>query len=258
MNHRTPYVLPTLLLGALAAVSFQANAGLIDQGNGTLFETDKHLAWTQNGNLFHDLALSNPNLVSDVINVVGGQITDADGSHSLNGTDFNTAAGTLDWYGAQAWVQYLNSVNYGGLQSWRLPSLAPANGSSFDFSFSYDGSTDYGYNHSAASNEWGHLFYGELGNLAYYDTSGNPQTPYGLLNTAPFSNLSPVVYWTGTDADTGTAWYFSSTDGLQSQFDKTTQYAVVAVADVPEPASLSLLLVGLLGFVRKGRGRICS
>ena len=60
---------------------------------------------------------------------------------------------------------------------WRLPQILPLNGSSYNYTHSYDGSTDRGYNISApgtiyvgsTASELAHLYYTTLGNLAMYD-----------------------------------------------------------------------------------------
>jgi len=167
-----------LLLGAGAA-----NAGLIDRGNGAIFDSDLNSVWTKDANLFKTLATSNASLVTDVISAVNGQITDSSGTYFLNGTDFDTTTGNVSWYGAQAWVSYLNSISYAGQQNWRLPTVALVGNTNL----SYDGSTDVGYNNTAG--ELGHLFYTGLGNNAFYTAAGLEQSPFGLANSLPFTNL---------------------------------------------------------------------
>ena len=94
---------------------------------------------------------------------------------------------------------------------WRLGSTV--NGL---YQYGYDGTTTGGYN--ITTSEMGHLFYEELGNLGYYDTSGNYQAGYGLQNTGDFNNLVDSWYWSGTDYANNSvnAWGFLMDGGNQS------------------------------------------
>jgi Protein of unknown function (DUF1566) len=254
MHTSTPikkWVALGLSMAGLTMSATSAQAALASLGNGTVLDSSLSVVWTQDASLLQTLAASTPNLVSQIISSVGGQVTDASGVHYLNGTDFDTAAGTADWYGAQAWVSYLSSVNYAGHSNWALPTIAPL-GSTLDTNYSYNGSTDVGYNNASTRSQLGNLFYSSLGNAGYYDLTGAALTGYGVSNAGPFSSLGSTVYWTGTEADANNAYYFATLDGLQSSFDKTSQYHVLAVAAVPEPsgAALAAMALMLVGFAR--------
>ena len=41
---------------------------------------------------------------------------------NLGGMQPQLGAGTMIWWGAQAWVNYLNVTRYAGVTGWRLPS----------------------------------------------------------------------------------------------------------------------------------------
>jgi len=108
------------------------------------------------------------------------------------------------------------------------------------------------------------LFYDTLGNLGYYDTSGNgPQSGWGLTNTGPFSNFQSDYYWSGLEyaPDTNDAWDFNFYYGFQSSTSKATSFYALAVrpgdvSAVPVPAALWLFgsgLIGLLGLARRKR-----
>lgn len=112
---------------------------------------------------------------------------------------------SITWDEAVTWINYLNQNNYLGYNGWRLPTLIPINGSAFAYNTTYNGSTDRSYNVSAPgtiyagskNSELAYMFYNTLGNVAYYDTSGNPdQSGYGLSNSGPFLNLQETGYWT--------------------------------------------------------------
>jgi hypothetical protein len=104
-------------------------------------------------------------------------------------------------------------INWRGL--WRLPLAvdgARKNG--------YDGATTAGFN--ITTSEMGHLFYVSLGNVGYYDKSGNPrpgwgklskeQESWGMKKADPFENLKNNNYWTGTEYSINPqhAWDFNT------------------------------------------------
>jgi hypothetical protein len=174
------------------------------------------------------------------------------------------------WDDANAWAA---SLNIGGVTGWRLPYTNPVNGVAYDYTFAFDGSTDNAFNISApgtvyagsTGSEMAHMFFVTLGNVSFYDISGNgPQEGWGLINTGPFSGLGRWYYWSSTEyaPDTSSAWLFSIEDGRQFIFDKTLEdglaWAVhngdVGVSAVPVPAAAWLFgsgLLWLLGIARR-------
>ncbi|HRH80230.1 MAG TPA: DUF1566 domain-containing protein [Thiobacillaceae bacterium] len=180
------------------------------------------------------------------------------------------ADGWMNWAAANAWAA---GLNYYGVTGWRLPTVAPV-GAAFDYNFSSDGSTDWGYGNTSPHSELAYMYYMNLGNLGYClpdggdgDPStcdGAPQAGWGLVDGPALDDetlfggtIQPDVYWSGTEyaPNTDFAWSFRMTDGRQLAFHKSGElYAwavrpgdVAAANDVPEPASLGLLVLGLAG-----------
>ncbi len=167
------------------------------------------------------------------------------------------------WKDQNAWATGLESQLVYNIDSayavtwtdtaWRL-------GSTVDGPYvpGYDGSTTGGYN--ITSSEMGHLFYVELGNPGEYDTSGDPQSPCGLINTGEFNSLIENWYWSGTENSNLYAWAFNMENGNQANPRKDNLGLGLAlrgadVSAVPVPGALWLLGSGLTGLVVLGRRR---
>lgn len=126
----------------------------------------------------------------------------------LDITWYNPDMPAMNWHQATAWAE---SLRIGGVMGWRLPSA-----------LNRDGSCPlYGY--EVVGSELGYLYYEELSNAL--------RGP--LVNTAPFSNLRPVLYWTSTVTEkyTGNAFAFNLNNGKQGHADKslTADISVIAV-----------------------------
>ena len=222
-----------LLLSLFASIS---HATLVTVGNGLVNDTDLNATWLQDGNSFYTLSGSgsNPIQATNLINAVIAavpSVTDDTGVHSIATTDFDTVTGEMTWYGAEAWVGYLNSINYKGYSNWRQPIMTPVNGVSFNYNYSYDGTTDYGKNNThinTIASELGHIFYNELGNLADASLTGGLQAGYGLSNTGPFIGMPSGVYWVGTAYPLwwGNAWHFHTYNGGQGNDPKSDFFYV--------------------------------
>lgn len=206
-----------LALGILMASG--ARADLIDYGNGMVYDNVANLTWLKDANL----AMS-------------------------SGYD---ADGLMTWAEAQVWAA---SLSVGGVSGWRLPTVTPVNGSSFNFDYSEDGSTDSGINIAGLNSELGHMYYANLGNSA----AG------GLTNSGPFTNLQNFAYWSGTanPSYTDEALHFFTAFGDQGSSPQVSEYYGWAVhsgnvAAIPEPQSAALLLtgLGLLAYRRRQKTR---
>ena len=153
------------------------------------------------------------------------------------------ADGRMTWADANTWADQLS---YGGYDDWRLASAGNA--------------PTTGYN--VTTGELGHMFYNNLGNTAGTSILGNVSftdaTPGG--GTESFLNVQSYAYWLGEEyaPDTNRAWAFLTDYGGQNHRNKVISYYSWAVraGDVsaePEPGSVSLLALGLLGLMKVRR-----
>ncbi len=192
--------------------------------------------------------------------------------------------GRMTWSHATGWAAGLSySGSWGTASDWRLPDTDPINGSTYNSEWRYDGSTDRGYNQSApgtvyagsTGSEMAHMFFNTLGNLSYcHPTSPTAasclgsQPDWGLKNTGPFSNLQSKFYWSGTEyaSASSAAWFFNFHLGYQNDLSASSKLHawavhpgdVGAVAPVPLPAAVWLLISGLAGVAVVGRRRNAS
>lgn len=232
------------LLMSLTTLNVEASLTPYTSGGQNLvYSSVSDVTWTQDANLFKTLFTTNANLISQI---VGSGTTYDDpvyGLQIIDANDFNTGNGQMSWWGAKAFVNYLNNVNYGGSSQWSLPT-----------SNSIDG-----YN-GTAGNELGQLFYSELGG-----TAGN-----NIPNSSAFNNEQAYAYWSGTEYEFNPrdAWFLDTSEngGYQGHIRKDdtegnfrTFYAWAVspgqVSAVPVPSAVWLFgsgLIGLLGFIRRG------
>ena len=194
---------------------------------------------------------------------IGGVVNDTD-AHLTWAANMNIN-GAMTWSGAVAWIASLNSSNYEGYNDWRLPTTNT--GPSSNCNYSYDPGVPYAvqyYGFGCTGSEMGNLFINLLGAQASTSVLNHTgDTPEQLANFALFSNVQAVFYWSGTEyaPDSSYAWSFGADSGLQGGNGKSGQLYALAVrsgdvvAEVPEPESLALVLVGLVaaGVARRRR-----
>ena len=172
--------------------------------------------------------------------------------------------GLMDWTTATTWAADLTTgTDSKAVNDWRLPTMA--GNPNANSTYSYDGSTVYGYNVPASSSEMASLFFNTLGNQSYLNTTGDVRAVYGLTNTGSFQNMKSYTYWFSTEyeATPDSAWGFKIEEGYQDAGFKSNQLYALAVrpgdvlAAVPEPETYMMLLLGLgaVGALSRRRAR---
>ncbi|MGV1099915.1 Lcl domain-containing protein [Thiovibrio sp. JS02] len=214
--------------GVVGAIFLQGNAQavLIDRGNGLIYDEDTNLTWLQNANL---------------------AATNTFGVAGIN------PDGSMDWLTAQQWISAMNTANYLGYNNWRLPAT--------DVSTLLNAGPTYdGYIYNCTDIELGHMFYVELGNQAPLTKLGVFQPGHGLNNVGPFDQLLAESYWSSTEwagspADTAYRMDFAE-GGLDETWKLFSFPHAWAVRDgdvspVPEPATILLFGSGLAVLARR-------
>jgi hypothetical protein len=185
-----------------------------------------------------------------------------DSSRNLSWAADADPVGTTDWASAQAWI---NSLNLYGVTGWRTPTIqAVAGGFPVCPHYSYDGSTDCGFNVDPSRSELAHMYQTVLGNQPWLDGNGAERPPgWGLSNTGPFRNLRPGDYPTSLTLyvpyggeNLQFVWLYQTQYGYQDAgvardptFHAWAVYDGDVMAAVPEPATSASLLGGLLAVV---------
>jgi hypothetical protein len=247
----------SLTLGLLLSGSaMTAQASLISTDGGLgVYDSATNITFTSDANLLGTLEAANSGLIATIVSDEATAINTAY-SHTLTSGEFGSN-GLVDWYGAQAYVAYLNKINYGNSDQWALPSAgsSPATG-----------------NYQTGS-QLGELYYNELNGRAYptvnYDILGTGTLSDTSGTAGPFSNVHTHAYWSGTEyaSNANNAWYFGADTGYQTDVSKAGQFMVSLYAwavspgqvtassssAVPEPGIISLMLVGLLGLTATRR-----
>ncbi|MCP4322449.1 MAG: PEP-CTERM sorting domain-containing protein [Alteromonadales bacterium] len=204
---------------SVSAFTNIANAGLIDRGNGMIYDDVQDITWLQDANYA-----------------------------MTSGYD---ADGKMTWHESIAWAA---GLEFGGYDDWRLFDAAPS-----DEGCSH-GSGDENYGFNCLENELGHLYYSDFGLTANQSidlAAGDAE--YDL-----FTNVQSYAYWSGTayssrGVSTILAWGFGASYGGQDRGDqnKSLRYAWAVrdgdVSRVPEPTTLAIFGLGLLGLVMRKR-----
>lgn len=181
-----------------------------------------------------------------------------------NSFGLSSVNGSMDWATANALIAAMNNTSGGtgylGVNTWRLPQVIAVNNISFNDTFTYDGSSDRGYNLSAhisttynpngqsagfTGSELAYMYYNNFGGRPYESGIGTTSSiTHGnnvagiddasdSANLGLFNNLQNSAYWSGTEVSPGstTAFSFITRNGSQRNYFKNTYAHVWAVAD---------------------------
>jgi hypothetical protein len=233
-----------VLFGSVTSTSYAALTSGISGGKSVVYSSVSDVTWTGDANLLGSLINSQGyNTIVNAIIAASPIISDSanfydsppySGNHNVTTADFSTG-GLVNWFGAKAFVTYLNSIDYADSNQWTLPSVGI--------------NPQFGYNKTGS--QLGQLFYTELQGQAY---ASGPNTDY-------FTN-EIWSYWMATESSSANerAWFLDS-DGYQYHDLKNhPYYSAWAVSPgnllttVPIPGAIWSFgsgLLGLLGLKRR-------
>lgn len=257
--HKIAHIARRAAIGTTLTLSFifsqSANAGLIDRGNGMIYDDVLDITWLKNANLF--ASQYSAGTVNDIIAHYNANCDTTTGTGCYDNygasTDYDIvasdflASGKMEWQAAMAWADWLS---FGGYSDWRLASIDPTDTSCSNGS----GSNNYGFDCIGINNELNHLFNVSLG-LEGINNSGWHYTAEDTpISNGVFENLMSYRYWSAeesapnsTDA-ARTSNIFYGTQGATRKDVPLYGWAVRDgdVADqqggvpVPEPSTVAL------------------
>lgn len=131
---------------ASAAVTDTAQATLIDNGNGLLYDNVLNVTWLQDANYAKTSGYSD--------------------------------TGKMDWAAANTWAAQLS---FDGLSGWRLATNTPVNGTSFNYNYSVNGTTDFGFNVISPKSELAYMYNVNLGLKDYFSATNVYQPTFGVF-----------------------------------------------------------------------------
>jgi hypothetical protein len=263
LTHPTRVIFTAITLLISFMISAKADAALVSYSSDSVdlvYSSISDVTWTKNANLLQSMiAGSDFDTVVNSIIVANASTPIGSLPYTLTESDFSSD-GATSWYGAMAFVNYLNNINYGGASNWRLPTVIDIGNDGCNLS----GDGDCGYNTvtngTIPGYEMAELYYSELGSEPFCGDrcSGN----YGI-NSPLFTNTEGF-YWSGTEVGIrpDDAFIFFASYGFQQDSPKYNGYAfwkawavspgsiipvdVPPVTSVPEPRSAWLFLGGAL------------
>lgn len=256
----------TLPLAIVSAISLstQAEAALTpytSAGQNVVYSSVSDVTWTGNANLLgtminsqgfdtvvNAIIAASP-IIYDKPNYYDGSYNNYDGDngrlfsgqYTVSASDFTRPnfarrQGQANWFGAKAFINYLNSINYAGSNQWALPTAS--------------------VNINPAVGQFGELYYNELGGSA-----GS-----SIPDTSNFSNEQSSVYWLSNElmlsalGGYDSAYAYSTSDGSKGYNEKRSGRYIWAITPgnltaVPLPGAFWLFSGGLLGLFGLKRQR---
>lgn len=233
---------------SLSALSFNVQAALTsynNEGVDLVYSSISDVTWTKDANLLGSWIANatgdtdaNGNGINDIFDAIiaaSPTITNTPNTLSPTGIYTVTASdfyndGNTTWFGAMAFVSYLNSINYAGSSQWALPTVVH---------------TTFGFQTLTNGSEKGDEF---------IELSQELNGVNGIItNPTDFDNVTTYsTYWSSTEVSAypAGAYYYASSYGTVAAYAKNfllTPWAVSPgqIAAVPEPESLTMLLAGL-------------
>lgn len=250
---RSTLIATTLALSAFSLNVQAALSSYTSNGVDLVYSSVSNVSWTKDGNLLGTMIAnsgdSDSNGTKDVIDAIL-QVAYSKVpayyvpifSTVLNASSFDSN-GQSTWFASMAFVDYLNSVNYGGSDQWRLPTVATLGLGT--------GRTGNGI---ASGDEMVELYADELGVQKSKGLAPFPDNTY-------FDNEQASIYWSGTTYYLSPFTAYGFDRGNQGVYNKNDLHYSWVVTDeqmnvstVPEPASVAMLLLGLgvaLGILRR-------
>lgn len=233
------------LLFSLALFSSNSNAALTsytENGVDFVYSSESNVTWTKDANLLGSfISTKGFSSVVDAIMLASPTVNSAPnffdgftGTYNISSADFDTTnPGITSWFGAVAFVNYLNTISYGGSNQWKLPTFDNDIGGFYTPS-----------NGNLSGNELSELYYQELGGAINSNS---------IANSSYFTNVG-YFYHSGTEFGHDNVWGFSTGDGSQNYNGKgyvsfyawaVTDGLVPAVSAVPAPEAAWLFATGL-------------
>lgn len=241
-----------LLLSLFSSHSHAALTNFSSNGSEVVYSSAGNITWTKDANLLGSMI--NAQGFSTVVNSILGAYS---GSYTLTSSDFQIN-GSATWYGAGAFVNYLNSISYAGTDQWRLPEIIDIGTPGCSFPLN---NVDCGYNVDTSTGEMAKLYYDELGAKAIKDTKGNYQFDVaGIPDTGFFDNEVRDIYWSSPESlNPSGAWIFATDDGVQLDGYSRTSHSYIwavtsaLISPVPEVDNVAMLMagLGLIGFITR-------
>jgi len=220
MNKKCKKSVALALLAGLG-MSGAAEAALINNGGGLIYDSTQNITWL------------------------------ADANYANTSGYAGSSGGGMDWATANTWA---STLNYHGITGWTLPTtLQPDSSCS-----AQNGSSSYGLN--CTGSQMGHLFNTDLGQVGNQSITTTHNANYSLFQNVQSYVYWSGTEWAARP-DKTYAWDFATSYGYQGADQKTSQYYAMAVhagnvSAVPIPATAWLFGSGLLGLIGMARRRM--